>query len=69
MNHTKTAYIQITSNCKACWECITACPKGVIGKVNLTFHKHAHINKINDCTGCLKCVKICPKNAIKTIIN
>ena len=63
MNHTKTSYIKLTSGCRACWECVKACPNHVIGEVDLPFHKHTHIDKANDCTGCLKCVKTCPGNA------
>lgn len=53
-----------TKSCDACGKCIEACPKEVLGKVNIIFHKHAHINEAKQCIGCLKCVKACPQNAI-----
>ena len=46
-----------TKNCNACGKCIEVCPKEVIGKVNIIFHKHAHIDEAEQCIGCLKCVK------------
>jgi 2-oxoglutarate ferredoxin oxidoreductase subunit delta len=58
--HTRTAFIHLnTRKCKACWECLTICPNQVIGKVDLSFHKHALIVNPSGCTGCLKCIKTC----------
>jgi len=45
--------------CKACWECIDACPKQVIGKVNFLWHKHIVLKKSENCSGCKKCLKVC----------
>ncbi|MGS0763400.1 4Fe-4S dicluster domain-containing protein [Syntrophomonas curvata] len=60
-----TDHIMINiEKCVACGKCIEACPKEVLGKVNVIFHKHAHIDKTEQCVGCLKCVKACPQNAI-----
>ncbi len=60
-----TGYIRLDTHlCRACWKCVETCPRGVIGKINLPFHKHAHINKPDGCKGCLKCVKVCPQEAI-----
>lgn len=53
-----------TKSCDACGKCIEACPKEVLGKVNIIFHKHAHVDEAEQCIGCLKCVKACPQNAI-----
>lgn len=53
-----------TKICDACGKCIEACPKGVLGKVNIIFHKHAHVDESEQCIGCLKCVKACPQKAI-----
>ncbi len=61
-----TAYIAINTRlCGACWKCINACPKGVIGKAGFIFHKHARIINPGACTGCLACAKACPEGAIK----
>ncbi len=66
--HLQTKHIKIDNHiCKACWECVEACPKNVIGKVNLFFHKHSHIDNPEKCVGCLKCVKTCKYGAIISI--
>ncbi|MGD0854358.1 MAG: ferredoxin family protein [Dehalococcoidia bacterium] len=63
--HGTTMYIRLNTHvCRACWKCVEACPRGVIGKIDLLFHKHARINKPEECKGCLKCVKACPEQAI-----
>ncbi len=65
MRHNQTKYIYINTRlCKACWECIELCPNGVIGKVNLPFHKHARIDNAGRCRGCGKCVTACQQQAI-----
>jgi ferredoxin len=66
--HLQTRFIRIDSNaCKACWQCIGACQQGVIGKVDLFFHKHSHIDHADKCIGCLKCTRVCPAQAITHI--
>ena len=62
----ETEHILIDTHiCEACWECVAACPKGVLGKVNiLGIHKHAISRNPADCIGCYKCVKTCPHGAI-----
>ncbi len=63
--HNETQYIYINTRlCKACWECIESCPNGVIGKVNLPFHKHARIDNAERCQGCHQCVTTCQQQAI-----
>ena len=47
-------------NCIACWECIEACPKQVIGKVSFLWHKHIVFRNSENCNGCKKCIKTCP---------
>jgi 2-oxoglutarate ferredoxin oxidoreductase subunit delta len=49
-----------TRNCKACWDCIDACPKQAISKVTFLWHKHIVFKNPENCTGCRKCIKICP---------
>ncbi len=63
--HGATMYIYLNAHqCCACWKCVESCPRGVIGKVDLFFHKHARIDNAAKCKGCLKCVKACPQQAI-----
>ena len=63
-NHTLSAYVKLdTRKCKACWKCMEKCPKNVIGRINLPWHKHARIVNGSNCTGCMNCVKICQDGA------
>lgn len=63
--HMRTMHIKIDNRrCQACWDCVNACPRDVIRKVNLFFHKHSHINQAALCIGCFKCVKVCKFQAI-----
>ncbi len=63
--HTETLYIRLdTSRCKACWDCVEACPQDVIGKIDLRFHRHAHIDRADNCIGCLLCLDACSHQAI-----
>jgi len=65
----ETSYIQLnTSECTACFKCIEACPKNVIGKINILIHKHAVIRNGEECTGCGRCVKVCDAGAISSIM-
>ena len=64
-NKHETDYIQLnTSKCTACFKCIEACSKNVIGKINIIIHKHAIIRNGEECLGCGKCVKVCETGAI-----
>jgi len=65
-DHHETGYILLdTHKCTACWECVTACPRHVLGKVDVFFHKHSRIDRAEKCKGCLRCVKACPNGAIQ----
>lgn len=65
INGRQTPHVQLNSHlCEACWDCVDACTKGVIGKVNVFFHKHAVFRKPEQCTGCKRCVKTCQHQAI-----
>lgn len=67
-NKSRTNYIEFDSGkCTACWRCIEACPKSVIGKINILIHKHAKIDRPEECKGCLICVKICKSFAFNKI--
>jgi ferredoxin len=60
----RTQFIRLdTKKCKACWICINNCINQVIGKVDLSFHKHALIVNPGACTGCLNCLTVCKFNA------
>jgi len=66
--HTRTLSVQLnTSKCKACWKCIEACPRQVIGKVDLPWHKHALLINREFCCGCLNCIKSCSYGAYSKI--
>ena len=60
-----TQYILLDrSRCEACWRCVEACPRSVIGKVDFLGHRHAKIRAADDCTGCGSCVKTCQAAAL-----
>ena len=64
----QTEHIQLDPNrCQACWECVNNCPKQVLGKIDMSFHKHAKIINPDDCIGCRKCVRVCQHGAIIAI--
>lgn len=66
--HTETFYIRLdTSRCKACWECVQACPQHVFGKIDFPFHRHARIDQAENCKGCLLCLDTCLHQAILTV--
>ena len=56
-----------TRLCKACWECVDACPNDVLRKGNMPFHKHIMIKQADSCNGCGTCAGICPAGAITMI--
>lgn len=63
--HHQTAHIQIDLRaCRACWSCIDACPRQVLGQTPLKFHKHVHVDHAGRCKGCGACVRACPQGAI-----
>jgi 2-oxoglutarate ferredoxin oxidoreductase subunit delta len=65
----ETAFIRFkSSECRACWNCIDACPEGVFVKMNILVHKHVLIKNGKDCIGCGKCVSICRSGALSRII-
>lgn len=61
MKNFQTKYVAMNpSHCVACWKCVEACPKNVIGEVGFLWHKHAAFSEADACIGCKKCVKVCP---------
>ncbi len=64
----RTEFITLDkSRCRACRECVGACPRGVLGMISLPFHKHARVARPSECRGCGKCVAACPEGAIRLI--
>jgi NAD-dependent dihydropyrimidine dehydrogenase PreA subunit len=53
-----------TGKCRACWKCIGECPGGVLGRIDLPFHKHVRLRRGGECRGCMKCLKACEHGAI-----
>ncbi|MFV0290209.1 MAG: DUF362 domain-containing protein [Mangrovibacterium sp.] len=65
-----TPYVSVdTHQCKACWKCVEACPKQVIGKIVVLWHKHIKMRNQDNCIGCGKCVKACQYGAISKNTN
>lgn len=63
--HNKTDHIVINPHrCVGCFQCTQVCPKDVLCKIPLPFHKHVHINHPEACIGCQRCIQICPVGAI-----
>lgn len=59
-------FVQLdTHKCQACWQCVDACRKGVLGKIVVLWHKHAGIRNGEDCVGCCRCVEICAHGALQ----
>jgi ferredoxin len=54
-----------TRRCRGCGKCVRVCPQGVLGMVDLPFHRHAWIELAEKCTGCMLCVKACPHRCIQ----
>lgn len=61
-------YIMINTRlCRGCWKCIAVCPKGVLGKINVFFHKHVCMENPEKCIGCRACEKVCRGGAIQAL--
>ncbi len=64
----KNDFIRLeTRRCDACWDCIEACPKQVLGKIDVIWHRHVIIREAEACNGCKKCVCVCESGAIEYI--
>jgi len=63
-----TAYVLLDrSCCDACWRCVKACPRAVLGKVDFLGHRHAKVRVAEDCNGCGSCVKVCAAGALSLL--
>jgi 2-oxoglutarate ferredoxin oxidoreductase subunit delta len=61
-----TEFIRVDNrSCDACWDCIEACPKQVLGKIDVIWHRHVIIRNAAACNGCKKCVRACERGAIE----
>ena len=64
-SHTRTAFIELDRHaCQACWECIDACPNGVLSRLDFFIHRHAQVRHAELCKGCARCVRACPNDAL-----
>jgi 2-oxoglutarate ferredoxin oxidoreductase subunit delta len=64
----KNDFIRLdTRLCEACWKCIEVCPKKVLGKIDMIWHRHAVIRNGAACNGCKKCVWACESGALEYI--
>lgn len=53
--HAFTRFVQFNpQTCKACWQCIDECPRGVLGQVSFRRHEHIHVDKPEVCIGYLQ---------------
>jgi 2-oxoglutarate ferredoxin oxidoreductase subunit delta len=60
-----TAHVTLDRRrCEACWECIDACPREVLGSVSIGRHRHAVVRRPEECAGCMACVKACETGAL-----
>jgi 2-oxoglutarate ferredoxin oxidoreductase subunit delta len=64
--HTKFISLD-TRRCEACWDCIEVCPKQVLGKIDMIWHRHTIIQDAEACNGCKKCVRGCETGALEYI--
>jgi 2-oxoglutarate ferredoxin oxidoreductase subunit delta len=63
--HVATRYIRLsTRRCRACWACVAACPRAVLGAAILLRHRHAHVDPPRACRGCGTCATACSSGAI-----
>lgn len=53
--------------CVACWKCVEHCPKGVLGKVEVLWHRHVKIVNPDACIGCGKCMKVCSQEVFTPV--
>ncbi len=68
LNSKHSSFVGIeTEKCIACWKCLDECPRKIIGKVVILWHKHIALKKPEICSGCLKCVKVCPHGVFSKI--
>ena len=47
------------SDCIACWDCVKACPVGVLHKSAVGEEKYASVVEPESCIGCYMCLDVC----------
>ncbi len=63
-----TRYIRVDADkCTACWKCIEECQYGVLGALNLWFHKHVVVRESEKCRGCKRCIEVCPNGVFEVL--
>ena len=61
----ETPYVRLDRRaCEACGACAEACPRDVIGMIDIPLHHHARLRHPECCRGCLACVKACEHAAM-----
>ena len=66
IRQTSTPFLSFDmARCRACFACVEACPRQVLGQVRLPFHKHVHIDRPDACIGCGRCLTVCPAGVIQ----
>ncbi|MDR2824051.1 MAG: 4Fe-4S binding protein [Prevotellaceae bacterium] len=51
--------------CRACWRCLRACPKQIVGKTGGLWNRHVVFINSEQCSGCKKCIATCPHGVFK----
>ncbi len=64
IHNTTNCLIIERDHCRGCFQCIDACPRGVLGKMHLPGHRHVHVDHAERCIGCFQCLKVCPEHTI-----
>lgn len=68
MNRKRTKFVVLdTRRCVACWQCVAQCPKQVIGKVSVLWHRHVVFRHPEACVGCKRCTKVCPQGVFPLV--
>lgn len=63
-----TRYISVDiGKCVACWKCVDECKHGVLGSLNLWFHKHVVVRDFEKCRGCKRCIAVCPNGVFEEL--
>jgi NAD-dependent dihydropyrimidine dehydrogenase PreA subunit len=64
-HHHETQHVRLDRRaCEACGACVEACPRDVVGMIDIPLHHHAHLRHPERCRGCLACVKACERSAM-----
>lgn len=60
-SHCTPYLVLYTRKCIGCWQCLTVCPRQVLGSVRFLWHRHVVVKNGMDCIGCKKCMQVCPQ--------